>query len=170
MTAVRSIELTLDADLEGSVRADWDRLAAADLPSLADHTAESNRPHITLAVGTGLVVDEEVIAALASPPLAVAAGGPLLFSSARGRYVLTWSVIVTAELLALHHRLHAALGPDAGVVPVTAPGSWTPHLTLARRLTAEQIPRALDLLDSPARGTTRAARLWDPATATVHPL
>ena len=47
---VQSVELLLDPDTEAAVRSSWDALAAVDLPSLASNTAESNRPHVTLAV------------------------------------------------------------------------------------------------------------------------
>ncbi|MEH0820071.1 2'-5' RNA ligase family protein, partial [Micromonospora sp. CPCC 205714] len=46
---MRTVELLCSPPLEQAVRAAWDRLAAAGLPSLARNTHPSNRPHLTLA-------------------------------------------------------------------------------------------------------------------------
>jgi len=45
---VVSIELLLDPATEAAIPAEWNALAEAGLSSLAAHTAESNRPHVTL--------------------------------------------------------------------------------------------------------------------------
>ncbi len=50
MADVVSLELVFDGASEAAVRREWDALVAADLPSQARHTGESNRPHVTLLV------------------------------------------------------------------------------------------------------------------------
>ncbi|GMA29657.1 2'-5' RNA ligase family protein [Arenivirga flava] len=69
--------------------------------------------------------------------------------------MLARAVVPSAELLALHARLHEGLGE---VDPLTAPGAWTPHVTLARRLRLTQLPEALAALgDEPAPAAEPAA-------------
>ncbi|WP_243422237.1 hypothetical protein [Micromonospora globispora] len=46
---MRTVELLCSPELEEAVRAAWERLAAAGLPSLARNTHPTNRPHLTLA-------------------------------------------------------------------------------------------------------------------------
>lgn len=181
----QSIELLLDADAEARVREDWRRLQAAGLSSLGAHTAPSNAPHVTLAAGPRVGSPP---ADLWRPlPLPVRFGGLLLFGEGERR-VLARAIVPGGELLALHARLHEGLGE---VDPLTVPGAWTPHVTLARRLRVAQLPAALAVLGdaepaavdddrSEARlpsartffGQARlvAARLWDPTTRTITAL
>ncbi|MEW2332379.1 hypothetical protein AB0880_31820 [Micromonospora chersina] len=46
---MRTVELLCSPELDEAVRAAWDRLVAAGLPSLARNTHPTNRPHLTLA-------------------------------------------------------------------------------------------------------------------------
>ncbi len=50
MSDIVSLELVFDDESDAAIRGEWDALVAADLPSQARHTGESNRPHITLLV------------------------------------------------------------------------------------------------------------------------
>ncbi|WP_309067476.1 2'-5' RNA ligase family protein [Microbacterium sp.] len=164
---VVSVELLLDTETEAAVRAEWDALSAAGLSSLAPHTAASNRPHITLLVRTELApFDAAAITAGAS--FGVHLGAPLLFG-AGDRRVLARSILPSRELLALHHAVHQAAGPGEDA-PHTAPGSWTPHVTLARRVRTSDLEQALDVVRGDITGTARSLRRWDAATRTVTPL
>ena len=171
---VQSVELLLDDALDGAVRRQWDRLAAAGLPSQARHPGASNRPHVTLTVST-VPWSAAVEAALAdavtgSLPLAVRLGAPLVFAPGP-RCVLARLVVPSPALLALHARIHAAAtGPREapGGVPHTAPGEWTPHVTLARALPVARLGEAVAALseampghvpDAPGRAV--GARRWD---------
>ncbi|ACL38344.1 conserved hypothetical protein [Pseudarthrobacter chlorophenolicus A6] len=160
---MRSIELVFDDDTESAVRADWVRLAEAGLPSLAGHTGASNRPHLTLAAGAELFVPP-LHAFEGALPLSVDFSGVQVFAAGRDKYVLARSVVLTTPLRKVHQRLHREIG---GAVPQTLPGAWTPHVTLARRLTGEQLGKAMDLLDLRLGGTIVAARLWDSTTRSV---
>ncbi|WP_259338760.1 2'-5' RNA ligase family protein, partial [Clavibacter phaseoli] len=163
-----SLELTLDAASDAAVRVSWRALADAGLPSLADHAGETNRPHVTLLAADGLggSADDAVRDIVASAPLpTLRLGGLVVFGVPPRGLVLARQVVVDRALLDLHARIHAAVDaapadpdPDAdpvAVVPHTRPGSWTPHVSLALRLTAEQLGSAVaalgrvDPLDAP---------------------
>jgi 2'-5' RNA ligase len=164
---MRSIELTLDADTDAAIRDEWRFLAEHGLPNLASHTAASNAPHVTLVAGDALAVADVPADTFGALPLPLRFGALSTFAAGRGRFVLVRSVVVTRELLALHERV---AHPLARAVPTSLPGAWTPHVTLARRLTAEQVGVALSLLATPSDGAYVAARLWDAATKTLVPL
>ncbi|MFS0865779.1 2'-5' RNA ligase family protein [Microbacterium sp. 179-B 1A2 NHS] len=96
---------------------------------------------------------------------ALTLGGPLLFG-AGDRRVLARSVVPSAELLALHADVHAAAGSGEDAAH-TAPGSWTPHVTLARRVKVADLAVALPLIGGELAGRASALRRWDAASATV---
>lgn len=162
--AVQSAELLLDEALDSAVRAQWQWLAAAGLPSQARHTGPTNAPHVTLAVRESIPqAYDAALAAAAGLPLAVRLGGLVVF--AHRRCVLARAVVPTEELLALHACVYDALtgagpGPDN-----LAPSRWTPHVTLARGLTSEQVGSAVAVLSrtAEAAGQAVALRRWDGA-------
>ena len=166
MSDIVSIELLLDSESEARVRADWQRLAAAGLSSLGAHTAPSNRPHITLLARSfvGTIAFDDAVAML---PVELTLGPPVVFRHG-DRGVLARSVAPTQALLALHRMVHrtAGPGPDAGH---TAPGEWTPHVTLARRIRIDSLDDALGLLGPECQAIGTLLRRWDSASATVSP-
>ena len=164
---VVSIELLLDPDTEARVRADWQRLADAGLSSLGAHTAPSNRPHIPLLVRPALA-EVAFGAASARLPVPIALAEPTVFAHG-DRGVLVWRVEVTDELRELQRDVHRAAGPGSDAAH-TAPGEWTPHITLARRLRLVSLPEARSLIGPPLSGTGVALRRWDSASATVSAL
>jgi 2'-5' RNA ligase len=159
---VQALDLTFDRPTDDRVRAEWDALRGAGLPSLARHTGATNRPHLTLDSRDS--VDDTAEAGLGGVarrlPLDVRVGTLLLFH-AKQRWVLARHVVVDRPLLELHEHARTVLG-DGGS-PLTDPGRWVPHLTLARGLTDEQLPTALALLADAQPFTARALRLrrWD---------
>jgi 2'-5' RNA ligase len=167
MSAIVSIELLLDPETEARVRADWERLAAAGLPSLAAHHSPSSRPHVTLLVRSDLepVAFSDAAALL---PVSVVLASPIVFRHG-DRGVLAWGVEPTEELLRLHRVVHRA-APHGVDAPHTTPGNWTPHVTLARRLRVDDLAVALDLLPGQHVGRGVDLRRWDSASATVTPL
>lgn len=175
MADVVSIELLLDEAADARVREEWAALAAAGLSSLGAHTAPSNAPHITLAVRPAMpefALPDEVRALL---PVPVTLGAPMLFGTG-DRRVLVRSVLGGQPLLRLHAALHAALPaalpaaePDVDA-PHTRPGEWTPHVTLARRLKLDDLPRALALLGADIPAGAVSMRRWDSAALRVTPL
>lgn len=159
-----SIELLLDSATEAAVRAEWDALATLGVSSLARHTSASNRPHVTLLVRTDLsAFDAGALRGRSS--FAVTLSAPVLFGTGERR-VLARSVVPTDDLLDIHSAVHAVAGPGDDA-PHTAPGSWTPHVTLARRLRIADLAAALDHVGGEIHGRAAGVRLWDPATKTV---
>lgn len=165
-SGITSIELLLDDDAEARVRADWDALAAAGVSSMAAHTSASNRPHVTLlARSTAVPHPFRLDAAL---PLPLVLGPPLLLGDG-DRRVLARSIVPSTALLALQAAVLRAAGEgDEG--PHFAPGRWTPHVTLARRIRLVDLPVALARLGPPIEALGVALRRWDAATATVSPV
>jgi hypothetical protein len=164
---VRSIELTLDDTTDAAVRAEWRMLAEHGLPSLASHTAASNAPHVTVAAGARLEPGHVPDGVFAPLPVPLRFSALSTFPAGRDRFVLVRTIVVTTELLALHA---AVLATADQPVPTSLPGAWTPHITLARRMTAEQVGVAHAVLGSPPDGMLTAARFWDGDTKTITPL
>lgn len=162
---MRSIELVFDSSTDSLIRADWARLQAAGLPSLAAHTSPSNSPHITLAAGADLQADGN--GPWQALPVDITFSGAIVFPAGTGKYVLARAVLLTASLLDLHRCLHQDL---SGALPLTLPGAWTPHVTVSRRIPGHQLGTAMDLLDLRLEGQCTAARLWDSSTRAIAPL
>lgn len=166
---MEALELLLDDDTDEDVRRDWERLRAAGLPSQANHQGETNAPHITLLATDVLpATDNEIRAALVGHlPLAIGLGPVVTFPGRR--IVLARLVLVDPALLDLHA---AAVRASAAVPsPFTEPGRWTPHVTLARAIRAEDVGTALSLLGSGAAdGRAVTLRRWNSATREVSHL
>jgi hypothetical protein len=91
-------------------------------------------------------------------PLDVRLGAPVVFGV--DPVVLVRLVIPTAELLDLQVTVARLVGVPPG--SMSAPGRWTPHVTLSHRLPRAHLPQALDALpvgDLPV--CLDAARRWD---------
>ncbi|MCJ1706377.1 2'-5' RNA ligase family protein [Microbacterium sp. VKM Ac-2923] len=168
MSDVVSLELVFDDASEAAVRREWDALVAADLPSQARHTGASNRPHITLLVRPALG-DPDLSALAARLPLQLTLGAPLIFGTGRSR-VIARSVVPSVALLDLHSRIHALAGPGDDAVH-TRPGSWTAHVTLARRVPLDSLGKASGVLAEAGEAelavTATGVRRWDSASRTV---
>ncbi len=82
---------------------------------------------------------------------------------APGGVIVVRLVVPTPALLDVQHRVHAVVGGCPGVPDTMRPGDWTPHVTLARRVPAEQLPEMLaGVLDEPdIIGTVVGIRRWD---------
>ncbi len=163
---VFSVELLPDPELDRAVREDWDRLLGADLPSSGRNPAPSNRPHLTLAVRDGL--EPSAFAGITDMlPIAVELGGVVILGH-RNRYVLARHVVVTAPLLAVHRTVAELAGTPQPHYSNTGIDRWTPHMTLARGLTAERLAKAMRLIRAPNLiGQAIGARVWDADARTV---
>ncbi|WP_345800064.1 2'-5' RNA ligase family protein [Microbacterium sp. AZCO] len=119
-----SVELVMDASTEASVREDWDRLLAADLPSSGRNPSPSNRPHITLAVRDRLEPSAftEIAELL---PLPVELNGTLLLGH-RDRFVLARHVVVSSALLEVHREVARVAGHPEPHYSNTGVDRWTP--------------------------------------------
>ncbi|MFT4200141.1 2'-5' RNA ligase family protein [Gordonia sp. (in: high G+C Gram-positive bacteria)] len=173
---VHSLELVFDDVADALVIDEVNRLAGAGLRT--PHADQ--RPHVTLVAADA--VAPGALAALAPVaqrlPISVRLGSPIVFShgegGARGGFTLARAVVPSTELLGIHATvLRLADGHLHGEKDHCRPGRWTPHVTLARRLTMEQVGSAVALLsDGPDREAVAAGlRLWngDTTTETVLP-
>ncbi|MDY6998821.1 MAG: 2'-5' RNA ligase family protein [Actinomycetota bacterium] len=143
---VHSVELLFDPAAEAAVRDLWTALADAGIRSLAGHTSPSNRPHVTLTVAEHMdgAVDDALCALLDRLPLSCLIGAPTLFGGGR-TVTLVRMVVPSAGLLGLQADVHRVCLPHMadGPLPHAAPGRWSPHVTLARRLPAGELATAL---------------------------
>jgi hypothetical protein len=159
----QSVELLLDDATDAAVRAQWAALAAAGLPTLGRNAAESNRPHLTMAARRSFDPAREpaLSGAVGALPVPVRVGAVACFG--RGPFVLVRLVVASLALLDLQAAVTQALGPDPTTDRHFAPGCWTPHVSLARRLGAEQVGVALSALGGATEhdGYAVACRRWD---------
>ncbi|KUH40668.1 MULTISPECIES: 2'-5' RNA ligase family protein [Streptomyces] len=132
---MHSVELLPDEATERAVRAVWDRLLHAGLPSQAAHRHPTNRPHLTLAAADTLApaTRTRVGELLTALPVPLVLRGSVRFT---GRtHVLAWAVRRDDALLRLHEAVWRALrdAPACGRLhPLHDPARWNPHVTLGR--------------------------------------
>ena len=181
-----SIELLPDDDSDAWLRRRWTALAKVGLPSAQRVRSDTNRPHVTLLAARHIsaAADAALAPVAQRLPLPAFIGAPIVFGHG-SRHVLALLVVPNPELLSLHAvvartiRAHTVYPDDAAAgseEPSTfdhvAPGAWTPHITLARRLTHHQVGEALATLESlgpPSRRCTfTAVRRWDPDAKAEH--
>ena len=169
---VQTVELLLDEALEVQVRAQWRALADAGLPSQALHSSPSNRPHVTVIAQAAIPAEREpaLTDVLAGLPMPVRLGSLTCFG--RDRYVLVRPLVATVDLLDLQRHVFAVVGDANGVRELMRPGRWVPHVTLAHRLSAEQVGRALAVLHGTDEvdGYAVSARRWDSDAKREWPL
>ncbi len=164
---VQSVELLLDSDADAAVRAEWELLRAAGLPSAwRPEPSGSHRPHITLLAAEEIDLGAEpaLRALVRELDLPVTIGSPLVFSAKRGTFILVRQVIASVELLQLQEAVVDICGP--GLDGSFEPGRWVPHLTIGRRLSSEQLGSAIGLLADQEHGAEQSAvitrcRRWD---------
>lgn len=161
-----SIELLLDDHSDAAIRQLWTALDDAGLPSQLRVKSATNRPHITMLAAERIDPEaDESLAALAPYlPLTVLVGAPLIFGG--GRLTLARLGVASAGLLDLHREVYQRCLPYVPGEPYghTAPGHWTPHVTLGRRFSAEEIGTAVQVIDglcSDISARIVGLRRWD---------
>jgi hypothetical protein len=162
---VQSVELLLDEESDRAIRAQWDLLGDAGLPTARrSDPSPHHAPHITLWAGDSLHPEaEEALPGLFTDlDLALRLGALMIFGPHRGNCILVRQVLATARLLDLQQRV--AQVSEADPSGQFRPGHWSPHVTLARRLPADRLGVAAEVLartsgEMPA--TVRRARRWD---------
>lgn len=169
-----AVQLLFDDRTDAAVRALWQRLDAAGVPSLAGHSHRRHRPHVTLAVAGAIAARTRDALRVDLAPLAV----PDLWLHTLGafpteRSPLFLGALVDTELLAVHSTAHDVLAgrvqqPSAYYLP----GAWVPHCTLAPDLTADQLASGLVALHpvSPVRATVQGIGICDTRTGEVDVL
>lgn len=160
---VQSVELLLDARLEATVRHEWEALVDAGVTRQLRRGGEPAVPHITVGVADSLPADVEdkVRTIDHGVGLELRLGGLLLLG---GRStVLVRLVVPSTPLLDLQATVWNALRDCPGMPDTMAPGRWTPHVTLARRVSSSNLSTAVDLLGerTSAEGSVAGMRRWD---------
>jgi len=169
-----SIELLLDSHSDGVIRADWQALADAGLPSQVNVKSATNRPHITLLAAERISPDiDEVLRELAPRlPFECVVGAHVVFAGPR--LTLARLIVPSAKLLALHAEVYRLALPfvSGQPFPHCRPGHWTAHATLGRRLTPVQVGSALGVADEASAvdlaAEVVALRRWDSDARTDH--
>ncbi|MBI5161773.1 MAG: 2'-5' RNA ligase family protein [Micrococcales bacterium] len=132
-----------------------------DIPHAGRHPRPSNRPHVSVAVRSEAGEPWPLRSAALRLPITVRIGGLLLFPHG-DRAVLARAVVADAELLDFHAEVHRLTIAWGDALPTSSPGAWSPHLTLARRLRREDVPRAVEALaPPPERLVLDRLRVWD---------
>jgi 2'-5' RNA ligase len=165
-----ALEVYFDDQADAAVRELWQLLADADLPSLATRTHRRHRPHVSLAVA-----DSFAGADLAPLRSMLKTHRPTLHLYVLGTFpgregALFLGVPATAELLAFHAEVHAALaGQPVEHWPYYQPGNWVPHCTLAEGLGQAEAAKAFGLLFGyePITATVSATGIKDTATGSI---
>lgn len=168
MTAGRrrphALELIFDDVDDRDVRALWGLLEEAGLPSSARHQGSTHRPHVTVVSGAR---PEQLILALAARtwapllPVALPRDGLIMLGSRR--LALAEALEASRPVRQARERI-AAQWPDADSRP------WMPHVTLAPRLTPEQLAQAEQVLadrNTPDSWRAVGLRWWDPDQGAV---
>ena len=166
---VQSVELLLDAASQTRTERLWGQLLDAGMPSQARHRGASNRPHITLVALPNLPdgAEERVASAAAAAQLPVLGTWGDVGVFGHGPFTLVWLGERSAGMRRLHEEVALACAVPAG--HLTAPDRWTPHVTLARRVSVADLDAVRGLVAGSvedARGTPLDAptlRRWDGA-------
>ena len=165
------VDLVLDPGADAAVRTLWRLLGEAGVPSLARHRSPSNRPHVTVAMTRtwpDLSAVRGALRQLEALPMTARLGAPVVFG--RGPFVLALGVVPTQALIALHRALAEVFAPAHDHL---RPGAWTPHVTLANRMSSGEVAAALELVSAapvPDRVTFDSARHWDSVARADRPL
>lgn len=159
----QSVELLLDPAADELVRNQWAALAAAGLPSeqRSGHGG-THQPHVTLFAGDRIdaSVEPALVEAVADLDLTLVIGSVLIFGPRRGRSVVVRSVVPERALLRLQARIAELC--EADPYGQFGSGRWSPHVTLARRVSADQLGPMLDVLgDRPVVARVTSCRRWD---------
>ncbi|WP_227982909.1 2'-5' RNA ligase family protein [Nocardia spumae] len=155
---VQSVELLLDDAAEAEIRGQWRMLAAAGISS----PAPDHRPHVTVGVAREIWPRlDRALSPRPFRPLPVRLGGLLIFGARHP--ILVRLVVPTEQLLATHRHIAGVIDACPGIPATMRPGSWTPHVTLARRLKPEQFAAAVDAVaaDRDSAATVVGIRRWD---------
>jgi hypothetical protein len=164
--------LLFDRRTDRLVRALWARLESQGVATLLTHTHGRHPPHLSYAVLRGGTVDE-VQAALASLPDAgtveAVAQGSVVFP--RGRVALACAV--PTSVVARQEGVVAALrAAGLDLHRNYEPGRWVPHVSVATKAPAEQLPTVVgavsDVLPLPVWADRSA--VIDTGTGGIWPL
>lgn len=158
---LHSLDLVLSPAHDALIRERWDALERAGLPSLARHRGSSNAPHVTVLSATHF--EESVLQRareLFGPLLPCALPVTGLVVLGRGPWVLAEALAAPAAVLTAVEDFRALQTGNP-----EEPRPWVPHVTLAKRMDAPAVARALEVLGAtpaPDALEVTALRRWNP--------
>lgn len=157
MPKLHALELVPDDAGRAAVRALWDALREAGLPSQADHTGASNQPHVTVVEAAELpdaAIDVARARLRGMLPVTAIARGVLLLGAEKVTLALAVDLDDDVVRRALAVRVQ---------VPDRSHRGWLPHVTLGRRIPRADVPRALEVVGTPdLELRLTEVRRWDP--------
>lgn len=167
-----AVELLFDDAADARIRALWERIAEAGLPSRLLELEST--PHVTLGVCAGIdgpAFAKELAAFASREPVQHATLVSLgTFSNRQG--VVFLGLIATRELVALHERFDALFAQSArDPWEFYRPGRWVPHCTLTTALDPSQVPAALRVcadVPLPIQATLESVALVENPDGRVH--
>ncbi|PPF78709.1 hypothetical protein C5B96_14315 [Subtercola sp. Z020] len=156
------------------------RHAAASAAAAPSAPASATAPAVAVAVAAVLLADATAARPQTAPapgleqghgrelglPIPVHLSGLIVFGGPPRGLVLARLVAVTADLALLHTSVHRRASGVEGLSEQTSPDHWTPHVTLASRLTPAQLASAIEVLAAHAEAS---AAVTPPAAAPVAP-
>ena len=160
----QSVELTLDSAAEAALVAQWDRLAAAGIAKPKRPEPHGHHlPHITLYAADAIPEGAESVLPeiVAGVNLTVHIGALMIFGPRKGESILVRNVAASIQLLELQQLVARACAADpAGQF---GQGRWSPHVTLARRVSSDHLGKAVSVLGSRGEldATIQRCRRWD---------
>ena len=160
----QSVELTLDSAAEAALVAQWDRLAAAGIAKPKRPEPHGHHlPHITLYAADAIPEGAESVLPeiVAGVNLTVHIGALMIFGPRKSESILVRHVAASVQLLELQQRVARACAADpAGQFGL---GRWSPHVTLARRVSSDHLGTAVSVLGSRGEldATIQRCRRWD---------
>lgn len=170
----QALECYFDADADDAVRALWQRLEQAGVPSLATATHRRHRPHVTVAIGGSIppAARRDLVTSLTRLAL------PRLWLYTLGTFptsenVLFLGAVTDAELLAVHVAVHDTLaGRVRDPWAYHLPGAWVPHCTLSQDVSPSQLAAAFATLHpiEPVRARIAQVGIADTRTGEIDML
>ena len=165
MPRLHALELVPDATGEEHLRADWQALRDAGLPSQLDHRGSTNTPHATVVATPTLTAEDEARAVDLLGgllPIRVVTSGLAVLGGTSVTLARTLDVTDEVTRAVLDLRAATAGHRHAG---------WLPHVTLVRRLPRGELQRAVDVVGySSVEVRLTGLRRWDPDRAEVRTL
>lgn len=137
----QALEFFFDDEADAAVRALWQRLETAGVPSLASRSHRRHRPHVTFAIASAFPARTRKDLAGELRLLSL----PTLWLYTLGTFptqenALFLGAVTDAEVLAVHSAVHDVLaGKVRDPWAYYLPGAWVPHCALAQDLDVTQL-------------------------------
>lgn len=151
----QGVVLLFDPGADAAVRALWDALEDAGIPSLRTFSHRRHQPHVSLVVADSLGRGAWIDRLEPFRGLRVELTAPAAFPGDGGFLVL--AATPTRRLLDGHAALVGALaGPSARVWEHYLPDRWIPHCTLGGGLTDDHLAAGVRICHAAALPVTAA--------------